>query len=102
MSAWDTVAEARIREWLSRPAHEREAASVPLEPGLPLEVQLQRDVAQLDRMAAASSTVDEATALRRQADKLMVQLMVLLENQGRPLTARSFAEHRPRWRDEGP
>jgi hypothetical protein len=80
MSVWDTLAEARIREWLERPAAERNATNIPLEPGLPLEVQLQPDVAQLDRMAAAAVDVDEAAALKKQADALMIRLMIILED----------------------
>ena len=105
MSVWDQLAEARIREWLQRPAAEREAATVPLEPGLPLELQLAREIAQLDRMAADADDPDDpddAAALRGRASALMLQLMVLLEGQGRPLAAQHFAEQRQALRDSLP
>ena len=94
MSAWDHLAELRIREWLARPAAERVTTSPPLDPALPLEVQLMADIGQLDRMAASAGDADEATQLRGKADALMIRLLVLLETQGRPLAARHFAEQR--------
>jgi hypothetical protein len=100
MSVWDSIAEARIREWLQRPAAEREASSVPLEPGLPLEVQLLQDIAQLDRMEAASTDAAEAAVLHRKASELMLRLMVVLESEGRPLAAKHFAEQRQQMRDQ--
>lgn len=94
MSAWELLAEARIRSWLALPAAEREGASIPLEPDLPLEVQLTQDIAQLDRLAAATIDAEEAALLKRKASELMLRLMVILERQGRPLAAQHFARQR--------
>lgn len=90
--SWDRIAEARIREWLARPAEERAAAPPPADPAAPLEVQLFQDVLVLDQMAAADP--ENADALRARASDLMVRVMVLLESAGRPLAARAFAEQR--------
>lgn len=93
MSVWDLVAEARIREWLARSPAERETTLPPLDPALPLEVQLMQDIQQLDRMAAVAEPT-EAEVMRKKASELMIRVMVLLESQGRPLAARHFAESR--------
>jgi hypothetical protein len=90
---WDHVAEARIREWLMRPASERSSVPVAHDPALPLEIQLLQDVTQLDRMAAAAAG-PEATLLKTKADELMMRAMMILESQGRPLAAQHFAEQR--------
>lgn len=100
MTAWTDIAEARIREWLSRPAAERAASHPGLEPGQPLELQLWTDVQALDRMAEAAVDAEEAALLRQRASDLMLRLMVLLEGQGRPLAARHFADLRAGRRDE--
>lgn len=88
---FDSLAEARIREWLARPASERAASVPPLEPGLPLELQLWHAVQQLDRLASETSDEQQAAAMRAEASDLMLRLLVLLESQGRPLAARHFA-----------
>jgi hypothetical protein len=93
VSGWDILAEARMREWLARPAADR-APAPPADRGLPLELQLMQDVARLDRMAAASTDPREAAATRRQAEELMLRLMMLLEADGRVETARHLAEQR--------
>lgn len=99
MGTLEQLAEARIREWLERPAAERDAAAVPLDPAIPLEVQLMHDITELDRQALTANDVD-AAALKRRASELMLRLMVILENDGRPLAAQRFAEERQARRDQ--
>lgn len=94
MTAWDHIAEDRIRIWLARPEAERRRSLPPTDPGAPLEVQLFRDVRALDRLAESASDPAEAARLTRAADDLMLRLRVLLEGSGRPLAARHFAEQR--------
>lgn len=94
MSAFDQLAESRIRAWLALPAAERNASQPALDPALPIEVQLMQDITALDRMAIAAQNPDEAEALRQKASDLTVRLMVLLEGQGRPLLAQQFSQRR--------
>lgn len=94
MAAWEQLAEARIRSWLDLPAAERETAAIPLEPDVPLEVQLTQDIAQLDRLATATEDAELAALMKRKASDLMLRLMVILERQGRPLAAQHFAQQR--------
>ena len=95
MSVFEQLAEARIREWLARPAAERDAV-IPADPAIPLEVQLQADITALDRMARQTPIAADAAAMRKRADETMVRLMILLESQGRPLAARHFQDQRQR------
>lgn len=90
----ERIAEARIREWLSRPIEERRRSTPSLEPGVPLEVQLMADTRALDALAAAAADPEERARLRKEADWLAIRAMVLLESQGRPLAARAFAASR--------
>ena len=95
----DLLTEARIREWLQRSPEERARAGALGTPGLPLEVQLQQEIRALDKLATITSNADEATTLTQRANQLMLQLLVLLENEGRPQSARSLAESRLQWID---
>ncbi len=59
MSSWDHLIEARIREWLAKSPEERmRAPETPRLVGLPMELQLMREVTLLDR--AARDTADLA------------------------------------------
>lgn len=91
MSAWTQLTEARIREWLARPLAERASGPAP-DPALPLELQLWQEVTALDGAAAAGPP--DAAWHQRQADERMVRLLVLLEQEGRPLAAAHDAEQR--------
>lgn len=65
MSAWDHLIEARIREWLAKSPEERlRAPETPLLAGLPLELQLMREVTLLDRAARDTADLADAVALR--------------------------------------
>ena len=94
MSAWEQLAEARIRTWLDQPAAAREAGGISLDPVLPLEVQLVQDITQLDVMAAKATDPAQASLLQRKASELLLRLMVILEREGRPLAAQHFAAER--------
>lgn len=101
MSQWDHLIEARIREWLAKSPEERmRAPESPLLAGLPFELQLMREVTLLDRAARDATDQAAATALRERAGTRMLQLMMLLERDGRGDTARYFADNRLRLRDE--
>jgi hypothetical protein len=95
----DLLMEARIREWLQRSPEERARVGALATPGLPLEVQLQQEIRALDKLAAATTNAADVAALTQRANQLMLQLMVLLENEGRPLAAQRLAETRRQWND---
>lgn len=94
MSTYELLAEARIREWLSRPPAERAAYAPDPDPALPLEVQLMADIAVLDRLRAETTDPAERAAMKQKADELTMRVLVLFEAEGRPLAARQFAERR--------
>ena len=91
MTHWEKLAEARIREWLERPARDRAGGAFAGGPVLPLELQLLEELLELHaRTESADAT--EAAALRRRASNLEIRLLVMLETSGRPLAAQRFAE----------
>jgi hypothetical protein len=92
VASWEKLAEARIREWLARPAHDRPGAAIAGGPVLPLELQLLEDVLRLRDEAAACADPAESDALRRQATDLETRLLIVLESSGRPLAAQHFAQ----------
>jgi hypothetical protein len=94
MSALEILAEARIREWLSRPRAERERVEFSYDQTAPLELQLVTDVLALDRLAARASDDADRRDLEKRADALMLRALVLLERDGRPLAAQHFADRR--------
>jgi hypothetical protein len=91
-----TLAEARMRAWLARPASERAAAPSPEDPAAPLEVQLVHDAAVLDELARRSTDEAERRRLTTAADRLFVRAIMILEDAGRPLAARYFESQRRR------
>ncbi|MFO0563002.1 MAG: hypothetical protein U0269_33585 [Polyangiales bacterium] len=87
------LAEARIREWQSRPEKEREAKSDgELVRPAPLEVQLFDEARTLYEKARKSADAVEAAAMREKAAGIETRIMVLLEESGRPLAAQQFAK----------
>jgi hypothetical protein len=93
MTGFDLLAEMRMREWLQRPAAERASSPPDVDPALPLEIQLLRDVVVLDHLATRA-TGEEATMLRRRADELMLRAVLILERDGRPLAVEHFVAQR--------
>ena len=89
--SWERIAEARVQEWLRRPAKERDRPPTQ-GPVTPLEVQLLHDVLGLLEEARSCDDGTKAAGLRRQADAIQTRLMVVLEDSGRPLTAQHFAK----------
>jgi len=91
MPSWDTLAEARIQEWLRRPEAEKlpppgDGGTVP-----PLEVQLLLDILQLYTEAlAAKNAAAKSEALKR-ASQEETRLFILLEKSDRPLAAQHLA-----------
>jgi hypothetical protein len=88
---WERIAEARVQEWLRRPAKDRVASASQDGPTAPLEVQLLDDILRLLSEAAACVDESQAGELRRQADALQTRLLIVLEGSGRPLAAQHFA-----------
>ena len=80
------LAEARIREWQSRPEAERNGPSAgeSVTSVAPLEVQLFDEARTLYARARKSADPAEARALRERAAQIETRIMVLLENAGRP------------------
>ena len=90
MPSWDQLAEARIQEWLHRPADQRPSvADAGIDP--PLEVQLLQEILQLysEAMAAKNATA-KGEALKR-ASQEETRLFILLEKDERPLAAQHLA-----------
>ncbi len=88
--SWERIVEARVQEWLHRPAKERERVASE-GPVAPLEVQLLQDALGLLEEARFCGDDVKAAELRKQADCVQTRLMVVLEESGRPLTAQHFA-----------
>ena len=91
VDAWKRLAEARIREWLRKPASERLAGNPWEGAVVPLELQLLEEVVRMHEAAASAEDRGEANTLRQQAAALETRLLVVLENAGRPLAAQHFA-----------
>jgi len=96
MGIFDLLVEARIREWQERSPEEKQQAAehaVTITGDEPLEVQLFKEVIALRK--AAQKTPEQAAKdeLLAKAGKLQLQLMVVLEQSGRPLAARQVAEN---------
>lgn len=96
MGLFDFLTEARIREWQQREpetSSNRQATSVgPLNDD-PFEVQLFKEILLLlDKGRAEQVDHDTRRELLNKAGQLETQLMVLLEQAGRPLAARQLAE----------
>ncbi|MDD2853562.1 MAG: hypothetical protein PHY09_16880 [Desulfuromonadaceae bacterium] len=95
MGVFNLLTETRIREWQQRvpdtTQNMQETPSVPLSDD-PLEVQLFKEILTLLDKDSDEQT-DSATRdeLRAKAGLLETQLMVLLEQSGRPLAARQLA-----------
>jgi 23S rRNA pseudoU1915 N3-methylase RlmH len=91
MDPWTMLAEARMQEWLRRPAKERETAETEGLPVAPIEVQLVEDARALHAQARGARDPVEAARLRAEAAQIETRIMVLLEQSGRPLAAQQFA-----------
>ena len=97
MGIFDMLAEMRINEWQKRSANrspEEQAAPVDSPVDETLEVQLYKEILQLREHAQEPGVSGEERDLfMTKAGLLETQLMVLLENSGRPLAARNLAEN---------
>ena len=91
MDPWTMLAEARMQEWMNRPAKEREAAPAEALADVPLEVQLVDDARLIYAQARGARDPAEAARLRAEAAEIETRIMVLLEQSGRPLAAQQFA-----------
>ena len=90
MADWEKLAEARIQEWLARPAPAapRDTAGS----AAPLEVQLLEEARDLYEQARSCADAAGARAMRERAATIETRIMVLLEESGRPLAAQRFAQ----------
>lgn len=84
MTGMDKLAEARIRDWVQRgrprTGHEVDVPS--------LETQLLQEIVDLRKKAKAALDPQERSEALGRARSLRTQLVVLLEQTGRPLAAR--------------
>jgi hypothetical protein len=87
MGIFDTLAEARIRDWQRRGRPMGAPGDGPVGAAGNLETQLLGEIVKLRAQARASRDPAEQKALRKHARDLKLQLMVLLESSGRPLAA---------------
>ncbi len=90
---WQAIAEARYKEWKRR----REAGdAAPLAretpPAESIESQLFEEARSLKAAASRTGDPEERDALLKQADKVRIRLMVMLEKNGYPLLARTLQE----------
>lgn len=95
MGLFDFLTEARIREWQQREpetnSNRQETSVGPLNDD-PFEVQLFKEILLLlDKSRAEQVDRDTRRELLNKAGQLETQLMVLLEQAGRPLAARQLA-----------
>ena len=90
MPSWDRLAEARIQEWLHRPAGQRPtSADAGVDP--PLEVQLLQDILQLYTEAVAATNEAARSEALKRASQEETRLFILLEKSERPLAAQHLA-----------
>ena len=107
MSIANLWSEARIRDWMSKPAatHPPPPASGQLPSTMPLEVQLFDDICALEAQIAKAPHSDDAAGWRTKSRELELRLMVVLEGEHRVLAAQHFAQQlvalRRRLHDEG-
>ena len=96
MGIFDLLVDARIREWQERSPEQksREVAEALVITGTePMEVQLFKEIIMLHKSAGKISDQSEQNEVLETANKLQVQLMVVLEQSGRPLAAQQVAEN---------
>jgi hypothetical protein len=91
MSDWEKLAEARIQEWLRRPAHDRPTRTHD-GPIVPLETQLLDEALELARDASELPDGPERKATLRRGVAIETRLLILLETSGRPLAAARVGE----------
>ena len=91
MAIFETLAEARIRDWQRRGRPHAETAVQDLGAGT-LEGQLLSEIIALLESARDESDAGVREHLRDEARKRRIQLMVLLEKSGRALAAKAIEE----------
>ena len=91
MPSWEQLAEARIQEWLRRPAGERGGAPADALIDPPLEVQLLQEILGLYSEARAAKNPEAKAAALRRASSEETRLFILLEKAERPLAAQHLA-----------
>lgn len=97
MGIFNLLTEARIREWQQREEPATSSANQEISVGPlsddPFEVQLFKEIlVLLDKGRAEQIDSSTCQRLLNKAGQLETQLMVLLEQTGRPLAARQLAE----------
>lgn len=96
MGVFDLLAEARIREWQQREPEQKKSGhdDTLAVPGTePMEVQLFKEILGLHKAAGKSPEQPDKQELLETAGKLQTQLMVVLEQSGRPLAARQVSDN---------
>jgi hypothetical protein len=96
MGIFDLLAEARIRKWQERSPEEKKQQvkdALTISGDEPLEVQLFKEVIALRKAAQDAADQSAKKEIVARANKLQIQLMVVLDQSGRPLAARSISEN---------
>lgn len=96
MGIFDLLAEARIKEWQKRAPDQKDKGAeetLTITGPEPLEVQLFKEIIALHKSAHKATEQVERHELLSKASGLQTQLMVVLEQSGRPLAARQVTEN---------
>lgn len=96
MGFFDLLTEARIREWQQREPEQNKRGqeeTLVISGTEPMEVQLFKEILVLHKAAGKSPDQPDKQELLEKAGKLQTQLMVVLEQSGRPLAARQVSEN---------
>ena len=94
MGSWDSIAEAKIKEWQQRKrdGEESEDSGESGPTVESIETQLFDKIVAARRAARETDDAQERAALLEYAKKTKIRLMVLLEKGGFPLLARSLEQ----------
>ena len=76
MPSWNKMAEARIQQWLRRPASERATAAADSGPVPPLKLQMLESIVRLYDEASATADVSKSSELHKQAAALETRLLI--------------------------
>jgi len=95
MGIFDLLAEARIKEWQNREPDQSDQTAgeaVAIVGNEPMEVQLFKEIIALHDSAGHAEPAERQELLEK-ARRLQIQLMVVLEQSGRPLAAQQVTEN---------
>lgn len=90
MGLFDQLAEARIQDWIRRGQPSPEGVADHVKDGS-IEAQLLGEIIALRQAAREEERPDAAEHLRKEANSRQLQLILLLERDGRNLAAQAIA-----------